>query len=201
MKDILIVEDGKQYRERLAKLFTDKGYSVESFESVGDAEECLAKESFRLAILDIGLGDRSGSLLFSDIRARDRASFIVIFTGNPSVHLKQRFLAEGAADYIVKGSPQARNEQFLGRVQELIGEPQGDSAASGIPLEEFVRSYVAPESQALFFDSEDEVPSCLSCGARSYVVCFAHEAQMPPDIRGKVCCEACGAPMDPEITE
>ena len=39
MKDILIVEDGKQERERLEKLFLDGGYSVLACSSVGEAEK------------------------------------------------------------------------------------------------------------------------------------------------------------------
>ena len=42
-----------------------------------------------------------------------QVEFIIIFTGNPSAHLQQRFLAEGAVDYIVKGSSQAKGEQPL----------------------------------------------------------------------------------------
>jgi len=117
MKDILIVEDGRQERERLEQLFSASGYSVSACESVGEAEKLLQRERYRLAILDIGLNDKSGSYLFSSLKQGDRASYVIIFTGNPSVHLKQRFLAEGAVDYIVKASLQAQNDNLLRRAQ------------------------------------------------------------------------------------
>ncbi len=94
MKDILVVEDGVKERERLRNLFTKEGYKVSACESVGEAEEELKTQNFRLAILDIGLSDKSGSYLFNSIKRLNKVTYIIIFTGNPSVHLKQRFIYE-----------------------------------------------------------------------------------------------------------
>jgi DNA-binding response OmpR family regulator len=197
MKDILIVEDGRQERNRLDKLFSSVGYSVVACESVTAAEQVLERERFRLAVLDIGLGDKSGSLLFNKIKQNSGANYIIIFTGNPSVHLKQRFLDEGAADYIVKASPSARNESFLGRVQELIGDSTSEGA-TGMALDEFLQ-YVSEKSRQLFLDVDDRIPPCGSCSSREYIVDFGSSAQMPPEVVGKVCCANCGHEMDPEI--
>ncbi len=198
MKDILIVEDGKQERERLQVLFADATYSVSACDSVGAAEEVLKHEEFRLAILDIGLNDKSGSLLFNTIRRGGRVSFIIIFTGNPSVHLKQRFIQEGAVDYIVKGSPQAQNEAFLSRVREVIGDPNPQKQ-DGLDLETFLDRYVVPTSRQLFLDADNSFPECRKCKACRYVVTFSHQAQLPPAVSGLVVCASCGNPMDPEV--
>ncbi|NLF26138.1 MAG: response regulator [Deltaproteobacteria bacterium] len=198
MKDILIVEDGRQERQRLEKLFSGAGYAVEAAESVGEAEGFLMREQFRLVVLDIGLGDRSGSYLFGVIRREARAAEVIVFTGNPSVHLRQRFISEGAADYIVKGTGQAGNEQFLSRVKEIIGDPQG-SSMEGLSLHDFLEMYVAPTSRKLFLDMDDSYPKCSGCGSQSYIVTFAHQPQMPPEVSGLVVCSVCAKPMDPEI--
>jgi len=198
MKDILIVEDGKPERERLLKLFSENGYSVVACESVGEAEGALKHDEFRLAVLDIGLSDRSGSYLFSAIRRQKNVSYIVVFTGNPSVHLKQRFLEEGAVDYIVKGSPQAQNDAFLGRVREILGEAQAQEP-SGIALEEFLSKYLAASSRQLFLDMNNNITECGKCGSKRYIVTFSHQPQVPPEVIGQVVCAACGAVMDPQI--
>ena len=198
MKDIIIVEDGRPERERLEKLFSASGYVVTACESVGAAEKSLQLDEYRLAILDIGLGDRSGSFLFNAFKRQRNVPYIVIFTGNPSVHLKQRFLDEGAVDYIVKGSPQANNEAFLSRVKEIIGDSQSQGV-SGIALEEFLSRYVSSTSRQLFLDMDNSVPECASCGAKNYIVTFTHQPQVPPEVVGKVVCAACGKIMDPEI--
>lgn len=198
MKDIIIVEDGRAERERLFKLFSDSGYSVSACENVSEAEKLLQHEDFRLAVLDIGLADRSGSYLFNSLKRQTNVSYIIIFTGNPSAHLKQRFLDEGAADYIVKGSPQAQSDALLTRVREIIGETQTQSV-SGIDLEEFLSKYVTTPSKQLFLDSKDSLPQCAKCGSRRYIVSFTHKTQIPPEIHGKVVCAGCAQVMDPKV--
>lgn len=198
MKDILIVEDGRQERERLEKLLRTAGYSVIASESVGEAERWLESEQFRLAILDIGLTDRSGSYLFHALKREGRAADIIIFTGNPSVHLKQRFMDEGAVDYIVKASPQAHNDAFLARVKEIIGEPH-PMRCEGIELAVFLEKYVADTSRQLFLDMDNSFPKCSGCGSQHYLVSFSQQTQMPPEVTGTVVCAGCGRAMDPEI--
>jgi len=199
MKDILIVEDGSQERERLAKLFSSAGYSVRACESVKDAEAALAGDSYRLAILDIGLNDKSGSYLFGAIKRSGKVPYVVSFTGNPSVHLKQRFKDEGAVDYIVKGSAEALGEAFLNRIREILGTAQL-AAVHGMDLDEFLRTQVEESSRRLFLDADNNLPECPRCRARRYVVTFARRPQVPPELVGEVVCAACGTAMDPEIT-
>lgn len=198
MKDIIVVEDMADERKRLEQLFKDDGYSVVLCDSAAVAEKHLKHESFRLAILDIGLSDKSGSYLFNDIKRGGRVSYIIIFTGNPSVHLKQRFLDEGAVDYIVKASPQASNDSLLQRVKEIIGSAQ-KQAHEGIELEEFINRYLAEKSRQLFLDMDNSLPECKTCSGKRYIVTFAHKPQVPPEIQGLVVCSSCGSPMDPDV--
>jgi DNA-binding response OmpR family regulator len=198
MKDILIVEDGKIERERLQVLFSNAGYQVEVCESVSAAEQVLGTDRFRLAILDIGLGDKSGSYLFHLLRTQSAASYVIIFTGNPSVHLKQRFLDEGAVDYIVKASVGAKSENFLARVRDLLGEPSGESSHAGIPFALFLET-LDERSRSLFLDAAMEIPACSKCGGSEYQLVFHHQTQMPPEVVGKICCQKCGTLLDPEI--
>jgi DNA-binding response OmpR family regulator len=198
MRDILIVEDGLHERERLNKLLSGAQYSVLCAESAEEAERLLEIEKFRLAILDVGLGDKSGSYLFERVKKTSAASFVVILTGNPSAHLKQRFLDEGAAAYIVKASPMANNESLLQLVQSLLGDAKID-LRSGIPLTEFLRDYVDDTSKELFLETSDELPPCRACGNTDFIVTFNHKTQMPPLVEGRVICNACFAEMDPDV--
>lgn len=198
MKDILVVEDGKQERERLVKLFSDAGYSVLAFENVTDAEACLQNEHFRLAVLDIGLEDRSGSYLFGIIKRNGSADDVIIFTGNPSVHLRRRFIDEGACDYIVKASIQSQDDNFLMRVKEIIGEPL-PCQINGIELSYFMEHYLSQSSRQFFVDDENHFFRCTNCGSQEYVVSFTDQTQMPPEILGVVVCASCGTKLDPKI--
>ncbi|RIL08411.1 MAG: hypothetical protein DCC75_09010 [Proteobacteria bacterium] len=198
MKDIIIIEDGAQERSRLEKLFADAGYSVATCGSVGEAEKHVKLSPFRVAVLDIGLSDKSGSYLFGLMRREGRVSYIVIYTGNPSVHLKQRFMEEGAADYIVKGSPQAQGDNLLTRIRELIGNPQA-STPNGIGLEEFLAKFVSEKSRSLFLESDGSFAACPKCQRREYQVIFSQQTQVPPDIKGQVVCAGCGSTMQTDV--
>ncbi len=198
MKDILIVEDQQGERDRLQKIFEKSGYTVEASDSALAAERLLSQSKFRLAILDIGLGDKSGSHLFHEMKRANTVAYIIIFTGNPSVHLKQRFISEGAVDYIVKGSSQAQGDKLLARAQEILGTSI-KSTVEGIPLVEFLDRYVDASCKKLFQNMDGSLPVCKSCGQADYVVTFSGSHQLPPDIVGKVKCQSCGAEMDPEI--
>ncbi len=198
MHDILIVEDGYAERERLRNLFATAQFSVSCAESADEAEELASREQFRLAILDIGLADKSGTHLFERFKRTARIPYIIILTGNPSVHLKQRFLDEGAVAYIVKASSAAANDTLLELVRSLLGA--GSSAAvRGIPLADFVKQYLDEASRQLFMDADNKFSHCAKCGSTTYVVSFAFKTQMPPQVEGKVICSACGTEMDPEI--
>lgn len=198
MKDILVVEDQDNARERLINLFTDAGYAVHGCRTVTEAEDALKHHEFRLGFLDIGLEDKSGSYLFNSLKTTKRVSYIIIFTGNPSVHLKQRFLSEGATDYIVKGSSEAADQYLLSKVKEIIGTSQGQKVL-GMELTEFLNAYVDESSRKLFYESDNTLPECSSCGSRTYIVTFSHEPQVPPEVTGKVLCSACNAPLDPDL--
>jgi DNA-binding response OmpR family regulator len=198
MQDILVVEDGLHERERLKKLFQQSNFSVSVAESVKEAEKLLDIDEFRLVVLDIGLGDKSGSHLFELIKRSSRVPYVIVLTGNPSIHLKQRFLEEGAVDYIVKASPQAENDSLLNKVKSLLGTVELESV-NGIPLADFLRLYLTQSSRELFLDSNNSIAPCSQCGSNDYTVTFAHKTQLPPIIEGKVLCTHCDRELDPEV--
>ena len=204
MVDILIVEDGLHERERLDRLFTSATFSVRCAETAEEAERLLEREEFRLVILDIGLEDKSGSHLFHRIQTLTEPPLVIVLTGNPSTHLKQRFLDEGVVAYIVKASPASSNEALLSTVQGVLGRADVSSStiqssSQTIPLEEFLNSYVTNSSRDLFYDAGDKFPPCTSCGSTSYIVLFSHKTQLPPTVEGRVSCTNCGSAMDPEL--
>ena len=198
MQDILIVEDGLHERERLVKLFTGAHFQVSAAENVRDAERLLRIDEFRLVVLDIGLGDKSGSYLFELIKRSGRNPYVVVLTGNPSVHLKQRMLDEGAVAYIVKASAQAENEALLETICSLLGTAE-EKQVTGISLADFLRQYVTEASRELFFDAHSQLTPCARCGSTNFIVTFAHKTQLPPIIEGKVICLHCNDEMDSEV--
>ena len=198
MGDILIVEDRAQEREALVKCFSKEGFSVQSVRSAGEAEQCLLTEKFRLAVLDIGLGDRSGTHVFDVMIKESRVASIIILTGNPSVHLKQRFLERGADKYIVKGSREAASGALIQTAKSLL-EESSVSLINGIDLKSFLLNHLPAESRSFFLDPLGDLPACSSCGENNYIVIFSHKIQLPPLIEGRAECEHCGTVLDPKL--
>jgi DNA-binding response OmpR family regulator len=200
MIDIMIVEDNPIERERLSALLSESGYSVVARDRADEAEKILTEDTVRLAILDIGLIDRSGSSLFASLKASGRVSKVIIMTGNPSVSLKQRLLAEGASAYLIKGSVAAQPFNLMTLVEELIGAPSRsqNQGLKGIPLTEFLDRCVANDKRGLFVDAHGQLLRC-SCGNDSFVVVFDTKPQCPPEVVGVVTCVSCGLPLDPVV--
>jgi DNA-binding response OmpR family regulator len=123
MADILIIEDRPLEREHLESVFSKRGYKTLTAESMEQAQERLNDSLYRLAIVDLGLQDRSGSPVFDMVKDSEKVDYIIILTGNPSTHLKQRFLSEGAAAYILKGTPEASGRELANQVEALLGGP------------------------------------------------------------------------------
>lgn len=201
--DILIVEDSVRERERLQTLFAGLGYKVQSCDSVAEAERLFEKSQVRCAIIDIGLTDRSGSVLFQSLKAAQPQCQVIIFTGNPSPYLKQRFLREGAFAYVVKGSDGANSESFQRLVSEAIGDAAslGKSESYDRSLVDFLRHYIPPSGQSLFYDADGGFPPCTECGSRNYCISFGNDIQIPPTVVGKVLCGQCGAVLDPTLAD
>jgi len=123
LSDILVIEDRKIEREHLVSIFKKKGYSIKSADSIKSAKTLLEKSLYRLALIDLGLADGAGSPVFEMVNESEKVDYILILTGNPSPHLKQRFLDQGAAGYIVKGTKDASSDSLKQQVESILGGP------------------------------------------------------------------------------
>lgn len=207
MADVLIVEDNPAEREHLQQAISSAGFVTESTDSVSAAKSLLSEQQFRLALIDVGLSDQSGSHLFEFIRSNDSVPYVIVRTGNPSLHLKQRFLQAGAVAYLVKATPEAAATSVVGLIQSLLGEVSVSAGtksvlaekAQGLKLGDFLDRLIGLDSRALFFESDGTLGPCPCCGSTDYVVRFDHQPQIPPEVHGLVVCAECGEKFDREI--
>lgn len=201
MKDILIVEDGKQEQLRLLRLAAAANYSAKAVGGVEEATKEINNERYRLIILDLGLEDQSGLHLFRRLQELSHPPQVIVLTGNPSTHLKQRFLDEGVIAYLYKGTQAASNDSIS---EILLSVLSDEATASDISyremgLTEFLRDFVTAASRELFYQQGSVLPKC-QCGASEYKVVFSHCTQLPPVIEGQVCCVECGSLLDVELS-
>jgi DNA-binding response OmpR family regulator len=114
MNRILIVED-----EARITSFLEKGLKANGFVTsvAGDAREGLERArsgGFDLVILDLGLPDRDGMEVLSELRETDTRTPVIILTARDGVTDTVRGLESGADDYVPKPF---RFEELLARVR------------------------------------------------------------------------------------
>ncbi len=93
---VLIVEDEVLVRMFAVDVLEDAGYVVEQAASGKEALERFASLRGQLAaaIIDLGLPDRSGDEVASEIRAQDTSLPILIASGRSERELKDRFAGD-----------------------------------------------------------------------------------------------------------
>ncbi len=99
---ILVVEDEPTLGATLAERLIRSGYEATWARSVAGAETELARHTFDLALLDVGLGDGSGFLLAETIRKQAVGTAIIFLTAMGDSQHRILGLELGAEDYVVK---------------------------------------------------------------------------------------------------
>lgn len=99
---LLIVDDDRVLRERLARAFRERGFDVST---AADAEEALSlakEESPEMAVVDLRMPGRSGLELVRELHALDPQTRIVVLTGYGSIATAVEAVRLGAANYVAK---------------------------------------------------------------------------------------------------
>ncbi|MDH4023009.1 MAG: response regulator transcription factor [Gammaproteobacteria bacterium] len=99
---LLIVEDDAALRQSLAASLRSAGFAVDEASTAAEAEYFAAEFAVQIAIVDLGLPDRSGVELISRLRASGCEFPILILTAREHWQDKVNGLNAGADDYVVK---------------------------------------------------------------------------------------------------
>ena len=113
---ILFVEDESNIQSVVSTLLEANGYRVIAAQNYAMAKTLYASHVPDLVLLDLGLPDRDGGTLLSDIRRHDLTP-VIILSARGEEGEKVRMLDMGANDYVTKpfGS-----EELLARVRSAL---------------------------------------------------------------------------------
>ena len=100
-KRIIIVEDDHDLLENMVKYLTLAGYEVTGAASAREFYHHLSRQTYLLAVLDIGLPDQSGLVLAEYVR-KNTDMWIIILTARSTLDDKLAGLKCGADFYLVK---------------------------------------------------------------------------------------------------
>jgi DNA-binding response OmpR family regulator len=99
---ILLIEDDAMLARGLAAGLSLGGYAVDIADTAETALRLALATPFNLGILDLGLPDRDGLDLLSDMRREGLTFPIVILSARDGLNDRIRGLDRGADDYLVK---------------------------------------------------------------------------------------------------
>jgi two-component system, response regulator RegA len=99
---MLIVEDDKALRSRLARALEQRGFTVSQAESVTEAKVLVAKSAPAFAVVDMRLADGNGLDVIEAIRAKRTDTKSIILTGYGNIATAVTAVKLGAIDYLSK---------------------------------------------------------------------------------------------------
>lgn len=123
---LLLVEDDVMVASGIKLGLCDAGYTVDWVGSGERAEQALDRESFDLAIVDIGLPGIDGLELTRRLRERGLAMPVLILTARDALHDRVQGLDLGADDYMVKPF---ELPELLARLRALLRRSQAATSA------------------------------------------------------------------------
>ncbi|WP_321529768.1 response regulator transcription factor [uncultured Desulfuromonas sp.] len=136
---LLLVENDTDLRENVVEFFELSGYQVTAAINAEDFYLAVTKDSYQVAVIDIGLPDQSGLKLTNYLRRMDPNVGIIILTANDADNIKVKGYKAGADNYLVKPASgpllESAIESLLVRMQQVVpvaamGErtfPKGDT--------------------------------------------------------------------------
>ena len=134
---LLLVEDDTDLRENVTEFFELSGYRVTAVVNAAGFYQALEKDSYQVAVIDIGLPDQSGLMLAKHLRGINPGSGIIILTANDAESIKVKGYKAGADNYLVKpvSGPllESAIESLLVRLRHVAppAAMEGPAAADG----------------------------------------------------------------------
>lgn len=120
---ILIIDDDREFRRSLTKIFQKEGFLVSTASTGSQAGALLTKHNYPVIVLDLKLPERSGLDLLRDIRQASPESKVIVVTACSDAITYRDALAAGAFDYLTK--PVKRNAMFASARRALEFRERG----------------------------------------------------------------------------
>lgn len=121
---LLIVEDDTALRQSLAGSLRAAGFTIDEAATAAEGEYFAGEFAVQLAIVDLGLPDRSGVDLVRRLRAAGRHFPILILTAREHWQDKVTGLNAGADDYVVKP---CHLDELKARINALLRRAAGQA--------------------------------------------------------------------------
>ena len=145
---LLLVEDDKALIQSLKHSLKEAGYAVDVAENGVDAEYLGNENIYDIAILDLGLPQRSGLEVLTNWRQANNNLPVIVLTARDTWQERVDGFKAGADDYI--GKP-FHDEELLARITALLHRSKQQSGAAinscGLKLDEQQQTVTTNDGQ------------------------------------------------------
>jgi len=117
---VLLFEDHSRLADSITKGLAGLGFGVDAFQTAGDGLSAFKSIAYDAVILDLGLPDRDGLDVLSEMRHSNSSAPILILTARDGIDARVTGLDAGADDYIVKPFAMA---ELAARLRALLRRP------------------------------------------------------------------------------
>ena len=141
-RTLLIVEDDRSFLQRLAKALEQRGFTVETAETVAEGLLQVERAAPAFAIVDMRLGDGNGLDVISALKRRRPEARGIIMTGYGNIATAVTAVKLGAVDYLAK--PVDADDvvaALLAQDRKDIDPPENPMSADRVRWEHIQRIY------------------------------------------------------------
>ena len=141
-KTLLIVDDDKPFRDRLARAMEKKGFQVTQADSVKQGINMAKNAPPAFAVIDLRLGDGNGLQVVEEIKKLKKDSKTIMLTGYGNIPTAVAAVKAGAIDYIPKPADADDVENALMALPESKAvPPQNPMSADRVKWEHIHRVF------------------------------------------------------------
>ena len=129
---ILLVEDDPMIGDSLAQSLRDESYAVDWVRDGGAVAAAMAGQHYDAVLLDLGLPNRDGLSVLSDIRDSGNIVAVIVLTARDGINDRIKGLDGGADDYVVKPFAVDEVSARLRAVMRRKGGAAGPMLSNGL---------------------------------------------------------------------
>lgn len=121
---VAVIDDNRTWVETVSEMLREEGFDVRAVTDGEQAVELLDRIRPDLIILDVDLPGISGLAVLKDFRRRDRATPVLVVSGEDRASVQDRAMHDGASGFLQKPVPGAI---LLRAVRRLMSRAVGES--------------------------------------------------------------------------
>lgn len=118
-RSFLLVDDSYAFRERLARAFRERGFTVQTASCYDEAIEAVRDQSPDVAVVDLRMPGRSGLDLVKAIKELDESIEVLVLSGFGSIATAIDAVRLGAVNFLSKP---ADADDILATLTRSVGE-------------------------------------------------------------------------------